>query len=54
MRSSNLKSIAPLNVEAEIEIPDQADFYKLPARFGAIPLDEAPLGYEAETKRREH
>jgi DNA modification methylase len=40
-------------VEAEIEIPDQSDFYKLPARFGAIPLDEAPLGYEVETKRRD-
>ena len=39
--------------EVEIEIPDQSDFYKLPARFGAIPLDEAPLGYEVETKRRE-
>jgi DNA modification methylase len=38
---------------AEIEIPDQSDFYKLPARFGALPLDEAPLGYEIETKRRE-
>src|ERR1700722_9569562 len=38
---------------AEIEIPNQADFYKLPARFGALPLDEAPLGYEIETKRRE-
>jgi DNA modification methylase len=37
----------------EIEIPDQSDFYKLPARFGALPLDEAPLGYEIETKRRE-
>jgi DNA modification methylase len=37
----------------EIEIPNQADFYKLPARFGALPLDEAPLGYEIETKRRE-
>ncbi len=39
--------------EVEIEIPDQSDFYKLPARFGAIPLDEAPLGYDVETKRRE-
>lgn len=40
-------------VAVEIEIPDQSDFYKLPARFGAIPLDEAPLGYEVETKRSE-
>jgi DNA modification methylase len=40
-------------VDVEIGIPEQAEFYKLPARFGAIPLDEAPLGYEIETKRRE-
>jgi len=49
---SKVAAVSP-NVEAEIEIPDQSDFYKLPARFGAIPLDEAPLGYEVETKRRE-
>jgi DNA modification methylase len=51
--SSKPKTILQPQIEAEIEIPDQSDFYKLPARFGAIPLDEAPLGYEVETKRRE-
>src|ERR1035437_7539800 len=55
---SNLQSKGKTAVEAqpppaEIEIPDQSDFYKLPARFGALPLDEAPLGYVLETKRRE-
>lgn len=46
----------PVSIEipgAEAEIPQQADFYRLPARFGAIPLDEAPLGYEVEVRRRE-
>lgn len=46
----------PVSIEipgAEAEIPQQADFYRLPARFGAIPLDEAPLGYEIEIRRRE-
>lgn len=37
----------------EAKIPDQKEFYQLPARFGAIPLDEAPLGWEVETRRRE-
>ena len=37
----------------EIEIPEQKEFYELPARFGAIPLDEAPLGWEVETRRRQ-
>ncbi len=40
-------------VEAEIEIPQQTEFYKLPTRFGAVPVDEAPLGWEVETRRRE-
>lgn len=46
----------PVSIEipgGEAEIPQQADFYRLPARFGAIPLDEAPLGYEVEVRRRE-
>jgi len=37
----------------EIEIPKQPEFYKLPTRFGAVPVDEAPLGWEVETRRRE-
>ena len=39
--------------EIGAEIPRQEEFYKLPARFGAIPLDEAPLGYEVEVRRPE-
>jgi len=37
----------------ETEIPQQHEFYKIPARFGAVPVDEAPMGYEVETRRRE-
>ncbi len=53
MAKTKPAAIAEKAPEVEIEIPDQSDFYKLPARFGAVPLDEAPLGYEVETKRRE-
>ena len=37
----------------EIDIPEQKEFYELPVRFGAIPLDEAPFGWEVETRRKQ-
>ena len=37
----------------EVEIPEQKQHYQLPTRFGAVPVDEAPLGWEVETLRRE-
>jgi DNA modification methylase len=44
---------ARLNDTVGQEIPRQTEFYKLPTRFGAVPVDEAPLGWEVETRRRE-
>src|SRR5438477_13214692 len=52
-KSTKVMTAPAVPVEAERESPDQPEFYRLPARFGAISLDEAPLGYEVETKRRE-
>ena len=37
----------------EISIPEQKEYFALPARFGAVPIDEAPLGWETETRRHE-
>ncbi len=37
----------------EIDIPGQKEFYELPVRFGAIPLDEAPFNWEVETRRKQ-
>lgn len=37
----------------DVSIPEQKQHFKLPARFGAIPIDEAPLGWEVETRPRE-
>jgi len=34
-------------------IPEPKEHFQLPARFGAAPVDEAPLGWEVETRRRE-
>jgi DNA modification methylase len=53
VKKKNLDTVAIQIPGTETEIPKQDDFYKLPARFGAIPLDEAPLGYEIETRRHE-
>ena len=35
----------------EVEIPEQKEHYQLPTRFGAVPVDEAPLGWEVETRQ---
>lgn len=34
-------------------IPEQKEYFQLPTRFGAVPVDEAPLGWEIETRRHE-
>lgn len=52
-KKSEQPEISIIDSEQQIEIPKQDDFYKLPARFGSVPLDEAPLGWEVETRRRE-
>jgi len=49
---AEISFIAPLE-EGEGGIPEQKEHFQLPARFGAVPVDEAPLGWEIETRRRE-
>lgn len=34
----------------EAALPEQKEHFALPARFGAVPVDEAPLGWEKETR----
>lgn len=34
----------------QTEIPKQRDFYKIPRRFGSIPIDELPLGCDPESQ----
>jgi hypothetical protein len=38
----------------EVEIPEQKQHFDLPVRFGAVPADKAPLGWEVETRRPEY
>lgn len=37
----------------DVEIPKQEEFYKLPRRFGSVPVDEAPLGWETVVRPAE-
>ena len=37
----------------EVGIPEQKQHFDLPVRFGAVPVDKAPLGWEVETRRAE-
>ena len=51
---TSIDEIKFVNPETEApEIPKQTEFYKLPVRFGAVPVDKAPLGWEVETRRAE-
>jgi len=36
----------------EVEIPEQKQHFDLPVRFGAVPVDKEPLGWQVETRRR--
>jgi DNA modification methylase len=51
---SSVDEVKPLPPELEqVEIPKQTEFYKLPVRFGTVPVDEAPLGWEVVTRERQ-
>ncbi|MBI2989189.1 MAG: hypothetical protein HYY45_20700 [Deltaproteobacteria bacterium] len=36
------------------EIPQQKEFFKIPARFGHVPVAEEPLGYDKERRFEGH
>jgi DNA modification methylase len=38
----------------DVEIPEQKQHFELPVRFGAVPVDKAPLGWEIETRPAEY
>ena len=37
-----------------IPLPEQKDFFKIPARFGHVPVAEEPLGYDKERRFEHH
>jgi len=49
---SEISFIEPPTTD-EATIPEQREHFSLPARFGAIPVDDAPLGWEKETRPRQ-
>ncbi|MEM0135066.1 MAG: hypothetical protein QXU18_07570 [Thermoplasmatales archaeon] len=40
------KTILDESTQPVIEIAQQPEFYKIPKRFGTVPVDELPLGYK--------
>lgn len=52
VQSSEISFIEPPGPD-EVEIPDQKQHFELPVRFGSVPVDTAPLGWEVETRRPE-
>ncbi len=38
-------TLAEESIQPTIEIAQQPEFYKIPKRFGTVPVDELPLGY---------
>src|SRR6266700_1209243 len=54
-KETPLAAVQPIeSAPVEPAIPEQKEFYRIPARFGSVPIDEAPLGWELETRRREN
>lgn len=37
-------------LEEQPEIPEQKEFYKMPTRFGHVPVEEAPLGWDEKSR----
>ena len=46
------KEINQKEEEINIEIPQQAEFFKTPIRFGNIPVDKLPLGCDEKEQYR--
>lgn len=37
-----------------VPLPQQTEFFKIPARFGHVPVTEEPIGYDKERKFEHH
>jgi DNA modification methylase len=46
------KEISQKEEEVNVEIPQQAEFFKTPVRFGNIPVDKLPLGCDVKEQYR--
>jgi len=46
------KEISQKEEEVNVEIPQQAEFFKTPVRFGNIPVDKLPLGCDEKEQYR--
>ncbi len=52
LQDSEIKFIEPADEEGA-QIPEQREFFEMPTRFGSVPVDAAPIGWEIVTRRAE-
>jgi hypothetical protein len=38
----------------DVALPEQKQFFKIPARFGHVPVAEEPMGYDPEKRFEQH
>ena len=48
------EEIAERKAAYSIALPEQKAFFKIPARFGHVPVAEEPLGYDRERRFEHH
>ena len=58
MRVEDLSAVASAKAEGKASyttaLPEQKAFFKIPARFGHVPVAEEPLGYDHERRFEQH
>lgn len=52
--SDKQKAEATCHAAGVVALPEQKSFFKIPARFGHVPVAEEPLGYDHERRFEQH
>ena len=52
IKDAEIKFIEPVDEDA-VQIPEQKEFFEMPTRFGSVPVDAAPIGWETVTRKAE-
>lgn len=52
--SDSEREVKAQEPSSTVEIPTQKEFFKIPARFGHVPVAEEPLGYDKERRFEHH
>ena len=52
-KGDSLASSAPEDGPAPESLPDQEEFWRPPVRFGSVPVEKEPLGWDRQQRFRE-